>query len=58
MSSLIQFTDQELRAVRFAILADIETLDEMIEKSNATAENKIEYQALCTALDKVGGLVE
>lgn len=56
MSSLIELTDQELKAVQFAVLADIETLEVMIKTSNATIENKLQYRALLTALDKLGGL--
>lgn len=56
MSSLIELTDQELKAVQFAVLADIETLEAMIKASDATIENKLQYRALLTALDKLGGL--
>lgn len=53
----INFTEQELKAVKFAIVSDLETLQNMVESGDAELRNIGELANLNNALAKINKLI-
>lgn len=53
MKYKLEFTRQELKAIEFVIVNDLETLQDMIRSSQASTDNIGEYANLSIVLGKV-----
>ena len=53
----INFTEQELKAIKFAIVSDLETLQNMIDSGDAELRNIGELANLNNALAKINKLI-
>jgi len=54
----INFTEQELKAIKFAIVSDLETLQNMIDSGDAELRNIGELANLNNALAKINKVLK